>query len=366
MITNLILLPADSETPLRWLRIDQRGVIIGRGDGAPPRDSETPREAAARTVAVVPGDAVAIHWFDLPPLAPAQAQAAARMMAADVSASPLDRVHIALGARSLSGTAPLALVDREAMFGWLATLAAAGIDADHLVPAPMLLEAPETGVNVLDAGALWLVRGERLAFAAEPELAGMMIGDAAVHGVAETDWAAGVLAPLTLDLRQGEFARLRRRPVDRAQMRRMAWLAAGIAAALVGNSVAGLARYSFAADRAEMALADAARQALPRGTVVREPRAQVAARLAQLGGDGRDFSGLVAPLLAAMRDRPGTALDSLRYAPGTGLAAVIAAPAAADRDAVVAAITAAGFDARIGNPREDGGRQLSDLTVAPR
>ena len=50
----------------------------------------------------------------------------------------------------------------------------------------------------------------------------------------------------------------------------------------------------------------------------------------------------------------------------TGLVAVLVAPDADDRAAIAAGLEAAGVSARLGVPRDDGGRVLVDLVVLPR
>jgi general secretion pathway protein L len=75
----------------------------------------------------------------LPALAPAQALAAARLLAADVSAGPVEALHVALGPVEPDGWRALALVDTTVMQGWMARLAMAGMTPDGMVPAPLLL-----------------------------------------------------------------------------------------------------------------------------------------------------------------------------------------------------------------------------------
>ncbi len=347
-----------------WLRLDG-GTVAARGD----RLTGVPAEAADEVIAIAAGAAVALHWLPLPPLAPAQATAAARMVAADLAAAPLDSLHIALGPADPDGVRLLAIADRAAVARWLGDLAAAGIDPDRLVPAPMLLPGTDddTGACRFEAGDEWLVRGHRLAFAAEPELAALILGDRSCTRLAPGDFEAGLataLAAAPIDLRQGDFARPRRWRLDRRRIGRVAALAAALGTCLIAADIAALLRDDFAATRAEMQLADAARAALPRGTIVVDPRGQVAARLAALGGDG-GFIGLALPLLQALETRPGAELAALRFAPDSGLVADVTG-SGEDRAALAAAVTAAGLTARPGPDRDDAGRRHGDLVVTPR
>jgi general secretion pathway protein L len=369
MIRTLLFLPDDGRR--WWLRL---GVNDGaergeggaqRGDGWPePLDPATPSE----TIAVVPGEQVALHWIELPPLAPAQTAAAVRLLAADVSATPLDATHVAIGSSRGDARRPLALVDNELMAGWLGELAAAGIDPDRIVPDTLLLLPPPNGVAVLADGYRWLVRGAERAFAAETDLARLLIGDAVITPVGSDDWGAQLPAALAmagLDLRQGAFARPRRWRMDNSRLRRAALVALAIAGTLLAPSAVSYLRHDLAAANTERDLADTARAVLPRDTVIGDARAQVAARLDSLGG-GSGFTALAVPLLAALRDRPGVSLDGLNYAGSTGLVAVLVAPDAGDRAAIAAGLEAAGVTARMGVPRDDGGRVLVDLVVLPR
>lgn len=363
MIRTLVFVGGDERLP--WLRVAADGGIT-HGSAIAELTPLDPA-LAAETIAVVPGDAVAMHWTQLPELAPAQLLAAARMLAADVSAAPVQSTHVAIGPQGADGWRALALVDSAAMMAWLAQLAASGIDPDRMLPSPLLLAVPEAGVAVLNSGGVWQVRGHRLAFAAETELARLMTGDEIITQVDAAGWQAGLVAQaaaVQIDLRQGGFARARRWHIDRQRLRRLALAALALLAMLLATEVAMILRFGFAADRAELQLADAARSVLPRGTIITEPRAQVAARAAQLGGDG--FASLAAVLVAAVRDRPALMLYSVEYAAGTGLVASMSAPGPADRDALLAAFAGAGVEARLGEPREAGGVPMVELRLSRR
>ncbi|PZN92198.1 MAG: general secretion pathway protein GspL [Alphaproteobacteria bacterium] len=347
-----------------WLRLDD-DLVTARGAGLPAvADGDT-------VIAVVPGTAVVLHWVELPLLAPAQALAAAQLLAADVSGAPIADVHVAIGTADAEGFRPMALADRGTMAGWLAQLAAAGLDPDRIVPLPLLLQVParEDAVTLLAAWGHDHARGSRLAFSAEPALTPLLIGDRSVESSDLAHFEAGLaaaLATVPIDLRQGEFARVQAWRVDRRQGRRIALtLAAALALWIIGD-VAVLFRNSIAADRAEQQLADAARAVLPRGTAIDAPRAQVAARLASLGGAGQGLTGLVAPLLAVLQGRPTATLQSLGYTPDTGLTALVAAPGADDGQAIAAGLAAAGVEARVGSPRDDNGISVVDVVVRPR
>jgi general secretion pathway protein L len=347
-----------------WLRLT--GGALTRGSGLanlPPIDPEV----ATETIAVVPGEAVALHWVELPPLAPAQGLAAARLLAAEVSAGPVEVLHVALGPVEADGWRMLALVDSAKMQEWLSGMATAGVVCDRMLPSPLLLQAPEAGVAVHDDGRFWQARGSRLGFAAEPDLARLLISEAAVVPVDEARWLAdlpAVLATPGLNLRQGEFTAVRRWQPDARRLRRLAVAGLALLGVILATELAATWRFVVAADQAEAQLADAARAVLPRGTVVTDPVAQVTARQAQLGGTG--VASLSAPLFAALQPFPAVAVQSVDFSPATGLVVMMSVPAPAERDAIAAAMTAAGAEAQFGVPGEAAGVPRIELRVRPR
>src|SRR4051812_38878 len=98
--------------------------------------------AGGGSALAVPGTEVAIHWLDLAgDLTLAQAAAAARLILADASAEPLDRMHVAAG-RAENGLTAVALAPAELMRAWLAD----GLDPDLIVPEQLLLPPPAEGL----------------------------------------------------------------------------------------------------------------------------------------------------------------------------------------------------------------------------
>lgn len=346
---------------LAWLRLDGDAVVARGAAGPVAEPDET-------VIAVAPGDGVVLHWVEMPDLSPAQAAAAGRIAAAEVCAAPASEAHVAVGARDAEGQHALAVADAAAVAGWLARCAAAGLDPDRLVPAPLLLPVPAEGVNVAEAGDLILARGDRLAFAAEPELAALLIGDVAVEKLDGAAFEAGLgaaLDVLPVDLRQGPFAKVRPWRLDGQRLRRLALWGALILLTLPLINLVVLLRHSLAADVAEVALANEATRLLPRGTAVVDPVAQVEARLAETGAGGPAFSTAAAALFGALREVGGAELTSLRYGDGQ-LTAAVATASAGDMATIQARLAAAGFDAAPGAPRTEAGKSVVELTVRPR
>lgn len=346
------------ETEVAWLRLDG-DRIVARGTGALPEAAEPVDEV----IAAVPGECTVVHWVELPELSPAQAQAAARLMVGDVVAAPAAETHAAIGPRDAEGYACLAVADSAAVAAWLDRCRAAGADPDRMIPAPLLLPEPTAGFRVAEAGDVVLVRGERTAFAAEPELAATLVGNAEVERVDPDAFEAGLAAALAsapVDLRQGPFARKQPWRIDWQRVRRAAMLIAAALLAMLLTQVALLFRYDLAADVVKLQLADEARAVLPRGVEVTDPVTQVGARLAELRGPG--FSPAAAALVGALRDVEGAELVSLRYDPN-GLSAAVATARGGDIDEIQQRLVAAGYPVSLGTPRTEAGRAVVDLTV---
>jgi general secretion pathway protein L len=364
-MTRLVFLPAEPTAPLEWLRLGASGVVT-RGAGAP-----APDEAGDETlVAVAPADAVSLRWIDLPAgLSPPQAAAAARLAAAGLAAEPAEALHVALAdAADDSGRRLVAIARLDAVAGWLDRLAADGLSAQRLLPAPMLLphtaDAPWTGV--VRNGLMW-VRGPGQAFAAEPEVAHAITGepphllDAAAFEAALPD----ALATAQPDLLQGRFARRTPFSPDWARLRRIAGLAAAVALAVAAADVARGWRAAVAADTARAQAVALARPLLPAGARATDPVAQLAA-LGGSGGPGAGFVDMAAALFAAARDSEGAMLDSLEHSADGRLRAGLAAPSVAGLAGVESRLDGLGFEATLGPVRSDGGRQRAELTVRGR
>jgi general secretion pathway protein L len=360
-MTQLLIFLGQQPEP--WLRLGAAGVIA-RGDdagGLPPGEDES-------IIAVVPGDAIVLHWVELPRLAPAQAAAAARQLAADVTAGPIEAAHVALGEPDAEGRRPLAVVDAALMRGWLDRLQALGLAADSIVPLPLLLPASE-GVTALATETLVNARGAHLAFAAEPDVAALILEGHARHDIDTAAFDAALpdsLAKAPINLRQGKFALRQAWRADRKQLRRLALMLGAAAVLWIVTGVVGLYEQRRAADRAVAQLVEAAAAVLPRGTAITYPQAQVAARLAALGGGDRSFSALTSQLMLALRDRPTMALRSLQYTSAGGLSAVVEADDADGGPALARALGEAGVPAVVANARLDGDKHVVDLLIGRR
>ncbi|MFT3976704.1 MAG: type II secretion system protein GspL [Sphingomonas bacterium] len=354
MTRLLLFLPPDADTPMRWLRIEG-DAVAARGEGAP-------EAVDAPVVAVAPADAVALHWASLPDRSAAQALAAARIVAGEVSAAPPERLHVAVGEGQ--GTRPIAIVAPERMREWLDSLAAIGLDPVAIVPAPLMLPAPEEGFLRAEIGGQAVIRGAARAFADEEGLTALIVGDAPVETLTPAEVERVLLARPLLDLRQGAFARRRAWAVDWRAVRRLGLVAGLVLLVTLGIALATIARYALAADRLEREADAVARQALPRGADGSGDAARaLEERLSLLRGPGQGFTRTAAAAVAALRATPGSALSTLDFQPNGDLALSVTVDGDAQANALQARLRDAGFVVNPGAFESTGGKLKGQLMV---
>ena len=328
----------------RWLLVEG-GVVVARGDDG----AEPPR--AMRNVLAVPGEEVSLHWLDLDGgLTVAQAAAAARLMLADASAEPLSAMHVAVG-RQEQGRTVAAVVPTARMTEWLGAAATVGIDPEAIVPAPLLLPAPEAGFVRRDRGERADYRGPAAAFTLEPELAEAIVGDAPVELLDEAGSEAalaGQTAAPPLNLRQGAFARRRQWRLERPRLRRIAFFAIALALLTLAVQIANILAFTFSADRLQDRADALAAQAGPAGA-----------------DRGPGFGAAAAMLFAAVEATPNAELAGLDYRSDGTLTITVTADSPATLSALQGRLEAGGFTVAPGESRTSGGRLSGQLTLRP-
>ena len=353
--TTLLFLP-HGDAGFRWMRVDDARVT-GEGEGVPDVEGDT--------IAVAPADAVTLHWAELPARSPAQAAAAARILAVEASAAPLGDVHVAVGLDG-AGDRPIGVVGMSAMRGWLTMLAQVGVDPVAIVPAPMLLPSPEEGYARAEIAGVGVVRGRTSGFADEARLTELVTRGVAPETLGrdaiERALVAAVAAP-TLDLRQGLFARRRRFAIDWALIRRLAWLSLAILTVTLAIDLVRIARYSFAADAIEARATTLARQGLAPGESVTDADRQLIERLSRLRGPGQGFTSTLAAVFAAVRGVPGTEITALDFAANGDLRVGVAVEREALATDLKRAIEANGYVVRAGVFQSAAGRITGEFTV---
>jgi len=273
-------------------------------------------------VGVIAGDDVALHHVQLVETQAKKRLAEARMRATDLSAQPLDTLHLALSEPDAEGWSWLAVIDRSRMAGHLAHFGRHGGEPDHLVPAALLLPRPE-GAEPSSAslGGLTLLRGADFAGAIDPPLA------EAFHAHAgPAPFAAVASFPLPLDLRQGAFAPLTRwwkqRSFQGAAAALIILVAALAAAPLLVEKIRSAGGVA-AADRATVAFAT---QALGKPAASAETAATALAA-ARKAAEGLAIGPRLSFLASTIEAVPNARLDSLRLQPDGRMSVTLGGPA---------------------------------------
>jgi len=357
---TLLFLPPDEAQPWRWWRVE-RDAVVAEGEGLPASDPE------ASVVAVAPADAVTLHWADLPARSPAQAVAAARIVVADAVATPASELHVAIGPER-EGERAIAVVSPGRMAAWLARLAADGIDPAAVVPAPLLLPEPEEGYVRADVAGQPVVRGRTSGWADEAPLTELVTAGLAPETLPRDmvrAAAAAALVAIPLDLRQGPFARRKRRAIDWPLVRRLAMLVGLILLTTLAIDVVRIARYSFGADTLEARAETVARQGLPRGAGEGDSARMLADRLARLRGPGEGFSATAAAVFQIVQASPGSEVTALQFDPNGSMRVTLSTAGEAEANAIKAKLERAGFAVTASVFQSSGGRLTGEMTVAP-
>ena len=362
MTKRILILPADPAAAATCLDVDASGRVLSRA-ALQPGDPAPPMPAAARTVLVVPGDAVRIDCLELHAHSAAQAQAAARALLGDRLAHRAE-LHVALDADASASRRTAASVAPDLLRGWLARASAFGLHPDAAVPEQLLLPVPTDNdtAHVLDADGRWLVRAAGLAFSAEPQLAARIVGGRRVvrlEGDIE-DLAARASRP-DVDLLQGSFfpASARAKPASR---RRLAWLAAALLASPLLLAGAQALRLELAARALESRAERTLREAFPAADDTRADALQ--ARL-QAAREPAVFAAASGALFAAVAARPGTHLVELEYQRGDRLRAVLFHRNSDDIDILRGALAADGWQLVEGGVSEVPGGLHTGLVLEP-
>ena len=359
-MTLLLFLPPDADSPWRWWRASDEGVM--QGDGVPSIGEEE------RVVAIAPADAVTLHWAALPDRSAAQAVAAARIVVSEASAAPLGDLHVAVGDEG-AAERPIGVVGHARMAAWLAELNARDLDPIAILPAPLLLPRPEAGYDRATIAGQQVVRGATSGFADEPGLTELIVGDEEIVTVSPDALARAMAlaadAPI-LDLRQGPFARRRRVAVDWPLIRRLVILGASIMLALLAIDLARIAHYSFGANALELRAEALARQGLPRGSSATGDATRLLdERLANLRGPGLGFSQSAAIMFDAVRAVPGTELTGLGFDARGDLRADVAAEGEAQVNLLQDRLRQSGLNVTASTFEASDGRLSGKFTVKP-
>lgn len=359
--TILIFVPGSMEADLTFVRL-QGGTDLPR---RLEPSTQTAFDDGERTVAAVPGERVAVHFLDIAGSTTAQRIAAARFQAAELTAAPLDSVHIAVAdSAEFDNRRAVAVVSSRDMSTWLARLRAHGVDPDVVTPLPMLMPVPEEGVSTLDEGGDLAVRGRETALTAAPELARRVIGRAPVtHFGTDAEARAALMqsaANPALNLRQGRFAK---QVADAAsgRRRRLVAMAAAIPLVMLAAVAAEWLRYDHAADALEREARLMAGRAVPGAEMAPDPAAALIA--ARVQGDGAvGVRAAFGTLFDGVRASPGVTIEHAEWRGGT-LSAELRLAGSADTGLLRSTVETGGYTFVDGPQRPDGADRLAEVEL---
>lgn len=361
----LILIPGNEPgAPLRWQRIAGER-IVAEGD-----DAAALTNADKRVVMIVPSHDATINWAELPGLTLAQARAAARLLAAENSISPIETLHIAVGEeRDGSSDRPIATVARHRMDAWLGAARATGFEPELILPAAMLLPRPEVGfVSGMVFGQKILV-GRDSAFADEDALSAAIVGDAVPVALSEQEVAQSLAARLEsppINLRQGDYGVSRKWKADARMTRRVLILIAAIALASLAIGIAQIARYNIAAGKLERETGELARDAVPDAASNAGAIATIGDRLSAMRGGGAGFAASTAAVFATVRTVPNAELTTYDFGIDGTIRIGVTTATAEDQAAFITRLQQYGFSGQGSAPQQAAGRFAAEYVVRAR
>jgi general secretion pathway protein L len=191
--TLLLRLPAPGEQETEWLSIEDSGApSTARQRG--PLSLAAAVARSARVVALAPASHILLAEPELPPGSGVKLARAVPFALEEQLTEDVDELCFSIGRRRPGGSTPVAVVARATLQGWIAQLAAAGIEPVAIYPDISLV--PEN----LGHTVLWL-EGARLAV----RRPGMLPFAVELTPVAEALVVAGVIPdPLVEPTREGE------------------------------------------------------------------------------------------------------------------------------------------------------------------
>lgn len=364
--TTLLLMPSPATSPVVRLSLDAAGGILSRETLA----ADAPADSGRRPcVLAVPAADLGLHRLRLRARSTAQAVAAAARLVEARLAVPHASLHVAVSEPGGEDDRWVAVVDPARMREWLDRAARLGFLPSAVVPDCLLLPPPEAGSwRVCPSEATWRMRGESIAFSAEPALAQAILDARAVPAEAldratEADLARGaVQGAATIDLLQQGFSRHPAAPTGWAAWRTvrrlaivvLALLPLGLAAQALRHELAVRSLHADAAARLE-ALADIPANG---GTPYARANAALAAARA------RDaFAITTGALFEALAEVPGAGVSSLQHGEDGLLAVSLDHDHAGDVAQLTSRLAELGVVATPDSTQPSGGRLRSVLLL---
>ncbi|WP_017669672.1 type II secretion system protein GspL [Blastomonas sp. AAP53] len=359
----IVTCPPSADAALHWWQA-QDGHIVARGqDFSPPAIA-----ADAPVTALIPAADTVIRTLDMGDMTAAQAEAAARYRAADLSIGGDVFVAVrALGKAEGSGMRVLcATISRATLADHLAELALRGLDPDIIVPVGLLLPASDDAISAT-FGDLAADRLGDLVLPPDETLSSLLLGGSTARQLDQDARDGALVAVLTdppLNLRQGDFAR--RTPLfalGPGQGRTLAWLLGAVLLVSLAIPLTEIAKNYLGADLAERRALASAQRLVPGAVDVTQAEQQIDAQLAARGAGNMVASVPLAGLLSAMQPVPGVVIRQADYRPGGIIGAMIAAPRVEDLNTVLIALQNNGYKVTAANRSDATGQAVADITV---
>jgi general secretion pathway protein L len=369
----LLRLPRSPEQPANWLVADPRGVPSGPPQSG-PLSLAAPRTAGRRVCVLVPGTEVLLAEPDVPTRSGAKLQQLIPYALEEHLADDIDDLHFAIGKRNPDSTrAPVAVVARALLDGWLSALRANGIEPDVVyADSDLLPENPGQAVALLEEDAITVrapggspvtLPADALAEALESARAGAEtpVGRGLILYTGAPEWARyseqveaarpqfeGVKVqlltggPLALfaaqlptatpiNLLQGSYALTSGRAIGIKAWRIAAMLLGILFALHIVGKITELSVLKKHERQVDASIRDTFHSAMPGEVSPLDARPRMEARLAATRGAGGGLLPALQALAQARDSAPGTNLQSVDYKNGS-VEMKLSAPDAASLD----------------------------------
>ena len=161
----VIRLGRTADDVVEWIAVDNNGTRRGAPAGGSLQQAA--EDIGGRSVIVlVPATDVITTTVRIPIRGGARLRAALPFALEESLAEDVENLHFASGTRRDDGQLPVAVVSRETMEGWVADLAAVGIDPDQVVPDIYgLARIPGTLSLLVDRDCIYFNDGDKTEFA---------------------------------------------------------------------------------------------------------------------------------------------------------------------------------------------------------
>jgi general secretion pathway protein L len=366
--TLLLRLPAPGEEETEWLSIEDSGVPSSARQRG-PLSLAAAVARSARVVALAPASHILLAEPELPPGSGVKLARVVPFALEEQLTEDVDQLCFSIGRRRSSGRTPVAVVSRTTLKGWIAQLAAAGIDPVAMYPDISLVpENPAHTVLWLEGPRLTVHRPGMLPFAVEltPIAEALVVAgvipdplaeppregeapaplESAVLYTTREDWTrvqgefqgmAGLFASLkvqilsdgplpwlarnlqgsdeAVNLLQGEFARSTDYNARWLRWRTAAMLAGGLLFAHIAAAMIRIHQANHETRSLDAQISQIFQQVMP-SEKMQDPRRQMQSRLDRIRHSGAGpeyFLHALEVLSKAISSAPNTRIDSLSY-----------------------------------------------------